>query len=344
MNLKPFLPIGIGSLPHSDPYLASKAILNHFPESPYWPQLPLRGWKEEMLTQFTEGMPGLVRDDEKVYFHTPFEPSSEWESFYEIIQSGNLEDFKIGEDYASGFHALLKLLEGRKPLLIKGQITGPITLGLGLLDEKKIPILYDPNLKEMMLKVLGQKARWQEIEFQRIAPEAKTLIFLDEPLLSSYGSISMNLSKKEIIDCLESVLSFLKGLSGIHICGATDWSIVMETRINVIHFDAYRYFPNMLVYAPELKRFLQRGGMLGWGIVPSEEDSLKVETTSTLLIGLEEKIDLLVKEGIPRETILKNSLISQSCGLASASVEMAEKALRLTQELSLEMKKNRGEK
>jgi len=343
MNSKfSFLPIGIGSLPHSDPYQASQSILRHFPESPYWPQLPLRGWREGMLAQFTEGMPGLVRDRENLYFRTPFDPPSEWERFYEITQSGNLEDFKIGEDFASGFHTILKLLKGKKPLLIKGQITGPITLGLGLLDEKKIPILYDPNLKEMMLKVLGQKARWQEKEFQRIVPEASTLIFFDEPLLSSYGSISMNLSKEEIIDCLETVLSFLKGLSGIHICGATDWSIAMESAIHVIHFDAYHYFPNMLVYAPELKRFLQRGGILGWGIVPSEEDSLRVETTLTLMTTLEEKIDLLTKEGIPRETILKNSLISQSCGLASISVDLAEKALRLTRELSLEMKKKWG--
>lgn len=344
MNSKlSFLPIGIGSLPHSDPYLASKSILNYFPKSPYWPQLPIRGWREEMLYQFCEGMPGLVRDGEKVYFRIPFNPPSEWEKYYELNQLGNLDDFKIGEDYSSGFHAMLKLLEGKKPLLIKGQITGPITFGLGLLDEKKIPILYDPNLKEMMLQVLGQKARWQEKEFQRIVPEAETLIFLDEPMLSSYGSISMNLSKEEVIECLESVLSFPKGLSGIHICGATDWSIVMETPIKVIHFDAYRYFPNLLVYAPELKRFLQNGGMLGWGIVPSEEDSLKVETTSTLMASLEEKIDLLVKEGVPRETLLKNSLISQSCGLASVSVDLAEKALRLTQELSLEMKKKWGE-
>ncbi len=337
-----FLPIGIGSLPHSDPYLASGAILNHFPESPYWPQLPLRGWREEMLAQFSEGMPGLVREGEKLYFRIPFNPPSEWEKYYEISQSGNLDNFKIGEEYSSGLHAMLKLLEGKKPLLIKGQITGPITLGLGLPDEKKIPILYDPNLKEMMLKVLGQKARWQEKEFQRVVPEAKTLIFLDEPLLSSYGSISMNLSKEEIIECLETVLSFLEGPSGIHICGATDWSIVMETSIKVIHFDAYRYFSNMLVYAPELKRFLQNGGMLGWGIVPSEEDSLKVEAPSNLMANLEEKIDLLVKEGIPREAILKNSLVSQSCGLASVSVDLAEKALRLTQELSLEMKKKWG--
>ena len=33
-------------------------------------------------------------------------------------------------------------------------------------------------------------------------------------------------------------------------------------------------FSNMLAYAPELKRFLLNGGLLGWGIVPSEEEPL----------------------------------------------------------------------
>ena len=191
----------------------------------------------------------------------------------------------------------------------------------------------------MLLKIIASKARWQEKEFRKLAPEAETLIFFDEPFLSSYGSISMNLGKEEIIDCLNKAISALKGLSGIHICGATDWSIIMETGIKVIHFDAYRFFPNILAYAPELKYFLTNGGILGWGIVPSEEEFLNVETTSNLIANLEEKIGLLVKEGIPEEVILKNSLLSQSCGLASISEELAEKALRLTCELALILRK-----
>lgn len=339
MNSKPlFLTTGIGSLPHHDPYQASEVILNYFPESPYWPQLSSRGWKEGMLAQFTEGMPGIAMDGERVYFHSPFNPASEWEKFYEASSEGRLDDFIVGEEYASGFHALLELLKGRKPLLIKGQITGPITLGLGLSDEKKIPILYDPNLKEMLLKIIASKARWQEIEFRRVVPEAETLIFFDEPLLSSYGSISMNLGKEEIIECLKSVISPLRGLSGIHICGATDWSIIMQTGIKVIHFDAYRFFSNMLAYASELKEFLLNGGILGWGIVPSEEEFIKIETTSSLIKSLEEKIALLVKERIPEEVIVKNSLISQSCGLSSVAEDLAEKALMLTREVSSEMR------
>jgi methionine synthase II (cobalamin-independent) len=340
MTLKPFLPIGIGSLPHKDPFKASEIILNYFPDSPYWPQLPSRDFREGMLAQFTQGMPGIAMDGERVYFHSPFNPASEWEKFYEASSEGRLEDLTIGREYAPGFYAFLELLRARKPLLVKGQITGPITFGLGVSNEKKIPILYDPNLKEMFLKITASKARWQERLLSEVAPEAQTVIFFDEPLLSGYGSISMNLGKEEIIECLNRAISTLKGLSGIHICGATDWSVIMETRIKVIHFDAYRFFPNMLAYASELKRFLLNGGILAWGIVPSEEEFLQQETTSSLLKSLEEKIGLLIKEGISEEVLMKNLLVSQSCGLSILSEDLAEKALKLTGEVSLKMMKS----
>ncbi len=334
MNLKPFLPIGIGSLPHKDPEEASRLILRYFPDSPFWPQLPARDLKESMLGQFTGGMPGIVMEKGKIYFRLPFEPLTDWEKYYAATTEDFLDYFSLGRDYASGFYALLELLEMRQPLLIKGQVTGPVTFGLGLSDEKKIPIFYEPNLKEMIIKVIAAKAKWQEREFKKVVPEAETLIFFDEPLLSGYGSISMNLGKEEIITSLQAVISELQGLTGIHICGATDWSIIMETGLHVIHFDAYQYFSNLLAYAAELKEFLSKGGILAWGIVPADEELLLKETETTLKNSLLEKIGLLVKEGIPAEVLRKNSLLSQSCGLSSLSQGMAEKALRLTQELA----------
>lgn len=340
MEFKPyFLPIGIGSLPHKDPSKASYIILKHFPQSPYWPQLPLKCLQEGMLFQFTEGMPGLVIENGKIYFRKPFNPSSEWETFYEVYFSERIEYFKIGDKYASGLYAMLKLLQGKDPLLIKGQVTGPITLGLGLSDEDKIPAFYDPNLKEMIIKMIASKAVWQENEFKKVVPDAKTLIFFDEPILSGYGSISMNLGKEEIIESIKKTISSIKGLSGIHICGATDWSMIMETGVNVIHFDAYRFFSNILAYVDELKDFLSKGGFIGWGIVPSEEEFLRLETLATLKKNFCEKIEELIKEGIPEEILLQNSFTSQSCGLSSLSEEMAEMALILTKELSFEMRK-----
>jgi len=338
MMEKSFLPIGIGSLPHLDPDQASELILKYFPASPFWPQLPRRTFKEGMLVQFAAGMPGVVIGDNKIYFRLPFVPMAEWENYYAAITEEESKYYSLDREYASGFYSLLEHLQFRKPLLIKGQITGPITFGLGVTDEKKIPIFYEPNLKEMFLKIIAGQARWQEREFRRVVPEAETLIFFDEPLLSGYGSISMNLSKEEIISTLREVISPLQGLPGIHICGATDWSMVMQTGVKVIHFDAYQFFPNLLTYAPELKEFLLQGGFLAWGIVPAEEEFIKNETTLSLKSALEEKMGLLVKEGVPAEVLQQNSLISQSCGLASLSPAMAEKALQLSRELAEEMR------
>ncbi len=303
MTIKSFLPVGIGSLPHVDPEQASRLIIKYFPESPFWPQLPGRNFKEGMLVQFTAGMPGAVWEGEKIYFRQPFEPMAEWERYYAATTEGLDEYYSLHREYASGFYSLLELLRIRKPLLVKGQVTGPITFGLGVTDERRIPILYEPNLREMFLKIIAGKARWQEREFQKVAPEAETMIFFDEPMLSGYGSISMNLNREEIIALLQEVISQLRGVVGIHVCGATDWSMVMQSGVKVIHFDAYQFFPNLLTYAPELKEFLLQGGFLAWGIVPADEEFIKNETTLSLKAALEEKIELLIKEGVPAELI-----------------------------------------
>jgi methionine synthase II (cobalamin-independent) len=234
---------------------------------------------------------------------------------------------------------MLELLKDKKPFLIKGQVTGPVTLSMSLLDEDKRPIFYDPNLKEMVLKTLAKKARWQEVEFKKVVPEAETLVFFDEPLLSAYGSLGMNIGKQDVIDCIDSCISSLEGLSGIHVCGNTDWSVIMETGVNVIHFDAYRFFPNLLLHVKELRAYLMRGGMLGWGIIPSEEEYVEQEEVSNLVHAMEGMLQLLVKEGIPQNIIMENSFLSPSCGLGSISERLAEKALKLTHMMAISMKK-----
>jgi len=342
MMFKPFfLPTGIGSLPHKEAGIASRLVLKYFPQSPFWPQLPSKGFKEGMLVQFNEGMPGMVVEGERIYFRKPFEPSSEWERFYQVSfdESEDPLYFGMGDDFAAGFHAMLKLLKDKKPSLIKGQVTGPLTLSLSLLDEEKKPVFYDPNLKEMILKTLAKKANWQEREFKKVVPEAETLIFFDEPLLSAYGSLGMNIGKKDVIECINGCISSLEGLSGIHVCGNTDWSVIMETGVNVIHFDAYKFFPNMSLHVKELRAFLMRGGMLGWGIIPSEEECIEKEEVSNLVLAMEKMLKLLEKEGIPGDIVAENSFLSPSCGLGSLSEELAEKALKLTQEMSMIMRR-----
>jgi hypothetical protein len=184
MNFYPsFMPIGIGSLPYHDPYQASQTVLDHFPESPYWPQLPSRDFKEGMLAQFTEGMPGVSMDGERVYFHSPFNPPSEWEKFYEVYSEGHLDNFTVGKEYASGFYTFLELIKARKPLLIKGQITGPLTLALSVTDEQGKSIFFNDTLADVIQKGIVMKARWQISYLKQLCNHV--IIFVDEPILAA---------------------------------------------------------------------------------------------------------------------------------------------------------------
>jgi hypothetical protein len=64
------LPTTLGSLPHTDIAQATALLIAHTPEIPAWVQLPKRAWRENMMVQYLEGMPGVVEENERAYFDT----------------------------------------------------------------------------------------------------------------------------------------------------------------------------------------------------------------------------------------------------------------------------------
>jgi hypothetical protein len=130
----------------------------------------------------------------------------------------------------------------------------------------------------------------------------------------------------------------VKGLKGIHCCGNTDWSVLLSTNLNILSFDAYSYLETLSLYPKELKAFLERGGILAWGIVPTSEDVLKEEAES-LVRRFKEGVETLSKNGID-QTLLQRAIITPSCGTASLSIPLSERVCHLTAEVS---KRLRGE-
>ena len=60
----------LGSLPHIDVVGGTALMFEYTPEIPSWVQFPRRAFHENMLVQFTEGMPCLKFEDDRVYFDT----------------------------------------------------------------------------------------------------------------------------------------------------------------------------------------------------------------------------------------------------------------------------------
>jgi methionine synthase II (cobalamin-independent) len=332
-----FITTGIGSFPHQDEKEVFRLILNNFPEIPFWPQLPKRSFLESMVIQYSEGFPSLrwSEKEQRVWVDTSQGFDKEIEKFYQRLEEGELEPFQITENFAKGWRFLKDLSstdQREKIKYIKGQITGPITFGLALKDQEGKPIFYDPTLRDILIKHLSLKAQWMEKRFQELFPGIPTILFFDEPSLSSFGSAFMSLNREEVIHSLNECFDAVKGLKGTHCCGNTDWSVLLSTNLDILSFDAYGYLETLSLYPKELKAFLEGGGILAWGIVPTSEAILK-EDAQSLVRSFREGVETLSKKGID-QTLLQRVILTPSCGTASLPIPLAEKVCQLTAEVS----------
>jgi methionine synthase II (cobalamin-independent) len=331
-----FLATGIGSLPHRDEGEAFRLVLETFPHIPFWPQLPKRSFLEGMIAQYSQGFPSLKWDERerKVWVDTAQGFDQEVERFYQFLEAGELDPFAITGEFSKGFQILNDLSRDRTDPVkyIKGQITGPITFGLALTDQEKKPIFHDPTLREILLNHLSLKARWMEKRFNVLFPGATTIIFFDEPSLSSYGSPFSGLNRADVVVSLNECFSAVKGLKGVHCCGNTDWSLLLATKLDILSFDAYGYFETISLYPKEIEAFLERGGILAWGLTPSSE-AIADESALSLVSRFNTLVETISRKGID-PTLLQRAILTPSCGLASLPVPLAERVCRVTAEVS----------
>jgi len=328
------LPTAIGSMPHTNPGEACSIIMKCLPDIPAWPQLPRRSPKENMIIQFSEGFPGIVINGDKIHIEPSTNFESELEQIYIDCEQDNAHKYGISTEYAAGLHAFLSKATGSK--IVKGQVTGPVTWGLRVTRQDGLGILYDETLAETAAKFLRLKASWQENILREISPN--TIIFVDEPYLVSLGSVFTPIPEEKVPALLEEVIKGIKGVKGLHCCGNTNWSVLLDTKIDILSFDAYNYASSLSTHSDKVKSFLERGGSIAWGIVPNEEEALAKESLSGLRDRLEEAMAPFTRDGVKFRQLIAQGLITPSCGLESLSPEAASLALEFTAKLSRDLR------
>jgi methionine synthase II (cobalamin-independent) len=329
------LPTAIGSLPHTDPRKACSLVAKYLPEIPFWPQLPKRSFLENMYAQYSDGFPGLVIDKDRIYVNLSKDFEKPLEKLYTAYLENRTEDFAISKEYAAGLHEFIAH-RPVNPIAVKGQVTGPVTWGMTVTDENRRPILYDDTAADAAVKHLNMKARWQESKLRELSDN--TIIFFDEPYMSSIGSAFVSIPRERVIELLEGAFEGITNLKGIHCCGNTDWSILLNTSVDIISFDAYNYCHTIALYT-EVRDFIERGGVIAWGIVPREDKALQSEAVKNLMERLTDGMAGLERQGISKSKLLSQSLLTPACGLEPASEEAAEHALELLADLSLAFRK-----
>ncbi len=335
---------GIGSLPVVDPDKAVALSLSYLPEAPFWPQLPKRDFREHMDAQYSESLPGLRLDAAKkrFFFDTSTDLTPELEKFFERYIDKDYGFFGITEEYAAGFYAFIRSLKKKPPedaRFIKGHVTGPLTAGMSFKDETGKDIIHNDVLLDAVVKGLAMKAAWQILELRQFGKPV--IIFIDEPAMESLGSAFSAVSSQVVVEKLNEIIAIiheLGGIAGIHCCGNADWPLLFNTDVDIVNFDAFGYLERILLYPDDIKTFYGRGGALAWGIIPTGAFTGN-ETPEMLLAKLDEGIKRLEFHGVEREVILRQCVITPSCGMGSLTPEQAEAILKLLREVSARIQK-----
>ena len=348
----------IGSMPHREVGRGTDLIFRYTPEIPSWAQFPKRNAYENMMIQFTEGIPGLVSDDDRIRISTSSDDFPEqlalfYEKYFSVMDDDNpdaLENFQISQKYAGGFYEYISRLPKEislgRTLMLKGQVTGPFTLGTNLLDQNGRCSYYDDQLRDVVVKTIVLKALWQINRLREFG--LPVMIFLDEPSLLEFGKQTfITISREHVIKDINEVVEAVHsrgGITGVHCEENTDWSLLMETDLDILDFDAYDHLQGITLYPAELGNFFKRGGVLGWGMVPTlDRDATASETVPSLLDRFEGGVKSLADMGFDRSQLLRCALITPSCGAGGVLTEpLAERVLVLLCELSLTLRNRYG--
>lgn len=336
---------GIGSMPHKTPGPALGIIFSRVPEIPHWPQLPASGEEEGFIRQYLNPLleRGLLRlfDDRPPTFDTS---AGDWlvrlTRFYEEVleREDSFRAFGFPREAAAGFYAFIEHVREHgagKALCLKGQLSGPVTIGLQTVDADMSPALYNEELRDVLVRSLAEQVKWQVETLKECG--LPQLLFIDDPSLYSYGqSTFVGLSREVIQQSLLPLIEAAHGhgaLVGVHACAGVDWTLLFSLPFDVVNIDVYHYFTSLLVCAREFDDFLERGGALAWGLVPTSDEAWE-ETADRLLERLGEYQEKLARKGVNSGRMQRQLLFTPSCGTSTLTPELAEKVYKLLSEVA----------
>lgn len=321
-------------MPHTDVDRALETALSL--DIPFWPQLPLVNYHEDMYVQASEHFPGIVLDFENQ--HLGFSMEKFMAELEETMAHFEEPDyFDISPEYSVVYHKFLDLdLSGRPA--IRGQLEGPISFGLNVKDENERPILFDDTVRPFMLEVMAKRVNVQLKRLKEKNPNA--FMFVDEPGLQFIFSALSGFSDAKAKADLDLFFSQIERPRGIHLCGNPDWDFLLNRDLDILSLDIYSNGEVFVNYAAAIKRFLDRGGVLSWGLVPTNFEPFGTEDEASLEERLVQLWNQLAAKGVDREFLLSRSLLSPAtCCLVNPDREKTvEKAFAMARRLSASLR------
>jgi hypothetical protein len=303
-------------MPHTEVSRALDLALSL--DVPFWPQLPNYSYYEDMYVQAAEHFPGIILDMDKRTLRFSMDKFTE-ELEDALLRFDEPNYFDVSKTYSAVYHRFLSLDLKDRPA-IRGQLEGPISFGFKILDQDERPILFDDTVRTFMLDFMAKRLNVQLARLKR--RNANAFMFVDEPGLQFLFSAMSGYGDLKAKGDLDQFFTQVDRPRGIHLCGNPDWDFLLNLDLEVLSLDVYTNAEIFASYTAAIKRFLDRDGVIVWGIVPTGFEAFAQEEVPSLVQRLESIWKILWSKSIDREQLITQSMLSPAtCCLVNPDKE-----------------------
>lgn len=331
-----------GALAYSDLDPTVRMVAKLFEKTPYLPFLPNITPEDTILKRTLGNIPGVALNGKKVIFQLGSDKYkqalADLEKACNNPTKGLLEPYAIESVFMEKFECLIRKFKSTEACV---NILGPFTLSQILMAAADEQMPADKSFKKLFIQAVCVKALWAINKIKEISKSTIPIIVLEEPMLAKLGNIKRvneDITVDYVTGMLAKVVEKIQptgALLAVQCFDKCDWKIPINAGIDIISFDAYNNPNNLCIIPEHITNFLERGGKINWGIVPTKNESI----VKNINLDLIEKrflntLEGLVLAGVPRPLVYNSALVSLQGDVDKLPIIFAEKALILATQLS----------
>ena len=317
----------MGVMPHKDPERALELALGL--DIPFWPQLPRISFSEDMFAQLADGFPGAnINLEEK---RVEFDTSRFVEELGEFSARMDDSDLYTIHDWNSMTYRPYLETDVSDRVTIRGQFCGPVNLGFRVTDEEKRPLIYNDDVRSLLFDFALRKIN---LQYQQLAEKhSKAFVWVDEPGLGWVFNSHVGYNELQAQKDYRDFLDGFEGPRALHLCLNVHLPYLFELGLDILSIDAFQFETMPKGYAEDIAGFIEEGGIISWGLVPTESVTLDPETPESLfkrLIAYWEVIDQ--NSTVTAEQVARQALIAPAkcCIKNAVMVDMDEETRKAT--------------
>jgi hypothetical protein len=310
--LRPGATTGVGSLPHRSVHDAVAFALREY-DLPAIPSLPRRSPAEGLIAQAVVGIAG-VRPGQ--YGSIAIDRTA-------IDPTAPIVCDLAGDAYTSLRTFLCTAVSSDLRGPVKWQFVGPVTLGVAL---SRAGIDAETAFSVAVRSVRAHLAAITDAVAAAL-PDSPQLVCLDEPWFGQLMHPGFPIAPDPAIDLLSSAMAAVQPMAtvGVHCCAeSVDIASLLAAGPEVLSIPVHG---QLVAVSGYLLRFLESGGRIAWGVVPSD-GPIPVACDRSWR-RLRDVWCELVRRGADPTLLRRRSLLTAHCGLGSHTPAVADRVSQL---------------